>query len=65
MELTELTAALVALGCPSAKAPEMAAQMHKRALQLATQKSTSYETAMMHLLQLMRQGWAAKERGIQ
>jgi len=62
--LPELAAALVALGCPQTKAMEMAAQLDKRARQLADQKKTSYEAAMAHLLQLMKQGWAAKERGV-
>lgn len=64
MKLEELAAALSALGCPPAKAPEMAAQLDKRARQLAEQKNRTYEEALMHLLQLMRQGWAAKEKGL-
>ena len=63
MDLSELAAALVALGCPQAKAGEMAAQLDKRARQLARQKDRGYEDALAHLLGLMRQGWAAKERG--
>ena len=62
MDLVELAAALVALGCPQDKAPEMAAQLDKRACQLAQQKERSYEDALAHLLGLMRQGWAAKGR---
>ena len=60
MDLTELATALVALGCPREKASEMAAQLDKRARQLAGQKQRSYEEALEHLLGLMRQGWAAK-----
>jgi len=60
MELKELAEALVAMGCPRAKAPEMASQLDKRARQLAEEKDRSYEDAMAHLLNLMRQGWAAK-----
>jgi hypothetical protein len=63
MDLTQLAAALTALGCPPAKSAEMAEQLDKRARQLAEQKGRTYEEAMTHLLQLMRQGWAAKERG--
>jgi hypothetical protein len=37
----------------------MAAQLDKRAKQLAEQKSRSYEEALAHLLALMKQGWAA------
>ena len=59
-----LAAALVTLGCPEEKSAEMAAQLDKRARQLAEQKSRSYEEAMAHLLGLMRQGWAAKEKEV-
>ncbi len=62
-DLDDLAAALVGMGCPQGKAAEMAAQLDKRARQLATQKGRSYEKALTHLLSLMRQGWAAKERG--
>jgi len=41
----------------------MAAQLDKRAHQLAEEKGRTYEEALVHLLQLMRQGWASKERG--
>jgi len=63
MELPELAAVLAALGCPPDKTDEMAVQLDKRARQLAEQKHRSYEDAMAHLLDLMRQGWAAKDRG--
>jgi hypothetical protein len=63
MELTELSLALQALGCPADRCPEMAAQLDRRARQVATEKGQPYEVAMAHLLQLMRQGWAAQERG--
>jgi hypothetical protein len=65
MDLTQLAAVLVSLGCPAEKSSEMAAQLDKRAHQLAAQKGERYEDAMLHLLNLMKQGWAAKERGIQ
>jgi hypothetical protein len=64
MTLEELATLLVGLGCPSEKSAEMAAQLDKRARQLAEQKGRSYEEALGHLLELMRQGWAAKERGV-
>ncbi|MFO1501114.1 MAG: hypothetical protein U1G07_22445 [Verrucomicrobiota bacterium] len=64
MNLSELAAVLVALGCPAGKSEEMASQLDKRARQLAGSKGTSYEEAMGHLLQLMKQGWAAKEKGL-
>jgi hypothetical protein len=64
LDLDTLTASLVALGCPAEKSREMAAQLDKRAQQLADEKHRTYEEAMAHLLQLMRQGWAAKEKGL-
>ena len=64
MEMSELTKVLVALGCPPEKFAEMAAQLDKRARQLAAQKGHSYEEALQHLLGLMRQGWSAKEKGL-
>lgn len=63
-ELTQLATLLESIGCPAEKSAEMAAQLDKRAKQLASGKSTSYEDAMIHLLRLMQQGWAAKEKGL-
>jgi uncharacterized Zn finger protein len=60
VDLPELAKALAALGCPPEKSPEMAAQLDKRARQLAELKGKSYDEAMMHLLNLMKQGWAAQ-----
>ena len=60
----ELAVVLEALGCPLDKSAEMAAQLDKRAQQLAEQKNRGYDEALTHLLELMRQGWAAKERGM-
>ena len=48
------------MGCPQEKSVEMAAQLDKRARQLAAQKNRTYDEALAHLLQLMSQGWAAK-----
>ncbi len=64
MPLETLAQALVALGCPPEKSAEMAAQLDKRARQLAEAKGRSYEEALTHLLALMKQGWSAKERGL-
>lgn len=64
MDPGELARVLVALGCPQDKSAEMAAQLHKRAKQLAEEKDRSYQDALTHLLGLMRQGWAAKEKGL-
>ncbi len=63
MNQTELAQVLVALGCPAEKSTEMAAQLDKRAQQLAAEKGCTYEEALTHLLTLMKQGWAAKEKG--
>ncbi len=62
MEISELAKVLAALGCPAEKSAEMAAQLDKRARQLAAQKGRSYEEALQHLLNLMKQGWAAGGR---
>jgi len=63
MNQTELAQVLVALGCPTDKSSEMAKQLDKRAHQLANTKGRTYEEALAHLLGLMQQGWAAKEKG--
>jgi hypothetical protein len=62
MEISELAKLLTALGCPSEKSAGMAAQLDKRARQLAAQKGRSYEEALQHLLTLMKQGWSAQDR---
>jgi hypothetical protein len=62
--LRQLEGALVALGCPNEKSQVMAEQLHKRAVQLSEKKGRTYEAALQHLLGLMRQGWAAKGRGL-
>lgn len=62
MMSSELAPLLVSLGCPSEKSLEMASQLDKRARQLAAQKNKSYEEAMAHLLDLMKQGWAAQKK---
>jgi hypothetical protein len=64
MPLEQLAAALVTMGCPLDKSAEMAAQLDKRARQLAEQGGRNYDAALAHLLGLMRQGWAAKEKGL-
>ncbi len=64
MEISELAKALMALGCPADKSAGMAAQLDKRAHQLAEQKGRTYDDALKHLLNLMRQGWSAKEKGL-
>jgi len=61
-ELNALRDGLVSLGCPADKAMEMAGQLDKRARQLAAQKGRTYDEALTHLIGLMKQGWAARER---
>ena len=63
MENSELAKLLVALGCPAEKSTEMAAQLEKRARQLAEQKSRTYDEALNHLLTLWRQGQASQKNG--
>jgi len=62
MDLNQLAALLTAMGCPPTKTAEMAAQLDKRAKQLAQSKGRTYDDALTHLLELMRQGWAAKKQ---
>jgi hypothetical protein len=62
MNQSELAALLVQLGCPREKSAAMAGQLDKRARQLAEQKGRGYDEALAHLLNLMKQGWAAKAR---
>jgi F0F1-type ATP synthase membrane subunit b/b' len=61
VEISELAKVLAALGCPAEKSADMAAQLNKRARQLAAEKGHSYEEALQHLLTLMKQGWAANK----
>ena len=61
MQISQLAQVLVALGCPADKSAEMAAQLDKRAHQLAAEKGRAYEEALKHLLTLMKQGWAAQK----
>ena len=60
MDLTQLATLLAGLGCPVEKSPELAAQLDRRARQLAESKGRSYDEALAHLLKLMQQGWAAR-----
>ncbi len=60
MEVSELAKVLVTLGCPPEKSAAMAAQLDKRARQLAGRKGCSSDEALAHLLNLMKQGWAAQ-----
>ena len=60
-ELQQLAELLVTLGCPADKSVDMAAQLDKRAAQLAAAKGRTHSEALAHLLSLMKQGWAANK----
>jgi hypothetical protein len=62
-DLKTLAQALERMGCPPAKTAEMAAQLDRRAAQLAAQTGRSHAEALAHLLALMQQGWAAQSHG--
>lgn len=64
LDVTELSELLRQMGCPADKTAGMAAQLDKRADQLAAKKGCSKIEAMAHLLKLMREGWAAKDKGL-
>ena len=64
MGVDEIAVVLIRLGCPEQKSIEMAAQLDKRARQLTERTGKTREQAMTHLLGLMTQGWAAKEKGL-
>jgi len=53
-EQAALANALQQLGVPADKAPAMAAQLDKRAHQLAKEDGRTYQDALLHLLQLMK-----------
>ncbi len=62
MDNAQLAQLLTAMGCPAEKAPDMAAQLDKRARQLSEAKGRPYDEALLHLLNLMKQGWAAQQK---
>ena len=55
---------LLTVGVPESESLPMAQLLDKRAQQLASERSQSYEEALGHLIALMKQGWAAKQRGM-
>ena len=64
VDLNQLASLLGVMGCPPDKTAEMARQLDKRARQLAQAKGRTYEEALQHLLELLRQGWAARNQGL-
>lgn len=63
MTSDELAALLVQTGVPAENAGAMASQLEKRARQLAEKRGQTFEESLAHLVFLMKQGWAAKQRG--
>ena len=59
-EQVALEQVLMQFGVSADKAPDMAAQLDKRARQLSEKGERTYEQALMHLLELMKT--AHKER---
>jgi hypothetical protein len=55
-ELEQLTEACMRLGADRRQAETMAAQLLKRAVQLATERGLTREAALAHLLKLVVQG---------
>ena len=60
----DLAQALVGLGCPKEKSLEMAQQLDKRAHQISAERQQTYDESLIHLLKLMKQGWAAQAKGL-
>jgi hypothetical protein len=65
MTKSEMELFLKNLGVPEENISTMASQLEKRAHQLAERKGQTYEEAMIHLINLLKQGWAAKQKNIQ
>ena len=64
LDVSQLALLLEQLGCPVAKTSEMASQLDRRATQLSETTGRSKVEALQHLIGLLRQGWAAKEKGL-
>jgi len=60
---SQVAAALARLGCPPERADVMAAQLLKRAQQLASERGWTETESLAHLLRLMAGGWAAQAQG--
>ena len=59
-EQVALEQALAQLDVPAEKAPGMAAQLDKRAHQLAANGNRTHEQALLHLLKLMKNAHAER-----
>ena len=62
MTHTELETFLGSLGIPIEDRKLMAQQLEKRAYQLSEKRDQSYEESLNHLIILLKQGWAAKQK---
>jgi hypothetical protein len=62
--VSEVAAVLGAMGCPQDRVEAMAAQLIKRAHQLAEERAWTRGDALAYLLRLMAGGWAANAQGI-
>ena len=60
---SQVAAVLARLGCPPERTGVMAAQLLKRADQLASERGWPRPDALAHLLRLMAGGWAAQAQG--
>jgi len=58
----EIAVLLERMGCPAAQCATLAAQLDKRARQLAEHRGCSIEDALAHLLRLMQQGRASPDQ---
>lgn len=59
-ELEQITQLCERLGAPAAQAATMAAQLQKRAAQIATERSITRETALAGLLEVLVKGRAGE-----
>ncbi len=60
MKREELQSFLLTLGIPGEKTPAMAEQLENRAQQLCVKRGETYEVTLAYLIDLLKQGWAAK-----
>jgi hypothetical protein len=59
----EVEKLLLEMGLPMENPGPLAEQLLKRAIQLAGKRGWSVRHALDHLIGLLRQGWAAKNKG--
>lgn len=64
MNRDELAQFLKSISVPPEKVTAMAEQLEKRAQQLSEKRNQSYHESISHLIDLLKQGWAAKQKQI-